>query len=108
MDGGRTQVTVGYAPCDIQTLNYTQITCLTSTAGVWSGDIAVSVLSRRNAILTAVCAGDCSYSYDIQASPTLSAVSPISVSIAGTRDFLALCLNTISVKTITMLDHVSL
>ena len=80
MDGGRTQVAVGYAACAIQTLNYTHVSCVTGAAGTWSGDITVSVLSAQDDVLTAVCEGDCSYSYNALSSPVLTDLSQHTVS----------------------------
>ena len=79
MAGGRTQVIIGFASCDIQSVNYTHITCVTGAAGTWSGDITVSVLSNQDEVLTAVCAGDCTYSYNALSSPSLSDVTPTTV-----------------------------
>lgn len=72
----RTGVLVGFSECLIQTVNYTQITCLTSSGAVWSGDVMVSVMSTSNEVMAAVCEGDCVYSYSMESTPILKSLTP--------------------------------
>ncbi|XP_067947416.1 fibrocystin-L-like [Watersipora subatra] len=80
---GRTQVSIANVPCEIQSLNYTEIRCTTGEAGVWSGDIRVSVLSARNEILEAVCVSSCTFAYSSTETPSLLSVTPQEVTGAA-------------------------
>lgn len=77
----RTSVMIGFAQCDIQSMNFSQITCITAPSAVWSGDIKVDTLTLQNEILTAECEGDCSYSYSGLSTPLVYSVSPATVSL---------------------------
>ncbi|XP_050416785.2 fibrocystin-L [Patella vulgata] len=71
-------VNIDIYPCQIQSLTYTQIIC--STPPLSAGKVEVSVIiSVGGQQFTAECAS-CSYTYDAAASPTVSAVSPTTVS----------------------------
>ncbi|XP_067951959.1 fibrocystin-L-like, partial [Watersipora subatra] len=88
---GRTKVSIANVPCEIQSLDYTEIRCTTGEAGVWSGEIRVSVLSAKNEVLEAVCISSCVFSYSSTKTPSLLSVTPTEVTgaadiiLAGSR-----------------------
>lgn len=78
---GRTAVTIGHKSCQIQSVSYTEIECVTESANAWSGDITVSVLSTTDVTLTAACETDCSYTFTDLKTAKLTSVSPLQVSV---------------------------
>ena len=73
-DGVSIQVRIGEQPCNITNYNYTNIECMTEAVGsprelnlsVWCG----------SADMSAMCVSGCSYSYSLEHTPMVTAVTP--------------------------------
>ncbi|XP_060067607.1 fibrocystin-L-like [Ylistrum balloti] len=87
-----TEVNIGGYPCDIVSSSYTEIICLTPRSSVGNRNVSVIIPVTRNKKIPAVCAASCQFLYDDQMTPTVTNVTPktitgentTSVTITGT------------------------
>ncbi|XP_070541075.1 fibrocystin-L-like [Ptychodera flava] len=65
--------------CDVASVNYTEIECITRPHAAWSDVVSLSINSA-----VSTCLGSYTYSYSNAASPVVSTISPTSISGAST------------------------
>ena len=84
------EVTLGRSDCEISTLSYTKIECITEQSFEANANITKRVveinLTRDSVELTAACKepGECIYQYDKNHTPRIRAISPTTVSAPDT------------------------